>query len=139
MIPEYLNVEMLDNLNDDCVFSRLTMSNYSWDSYWLKEYIELKDGNTLVTEATYFLANFSDYRITLIKPDGTYERMEFKSDSELAINTITNRMKKNIKYINVREFCFDIRKMACKTYNDFYALSRRCEVTKTSGTNIGEE
>ena len=139
MIPEYLNVEMLNDRNDDCVFSRLTMSNYGWDSYWFKEWIELKDGNTLVTEVIYDLTTICEYKITLIKPDGTYERMEFTSDSELAINTITNRMKKNIKYINEKEYSFDNWKMACKTYNDFYALSRKCEVTRTSGINIGKE
>lgn len=135
---QYLNIRDIDDENDDCVYSQVQFANYGWDYYFFKEQILLKDESAVIYETKYDLFTLCDYKITLVKPDNSYEMWQFQASSELARRIVVNRMSKNVKYLNVKEYGFDIRKMAVKTFNDFIALAKQSNVVITNGLDIEE-
>lgn len=135
---QYLNIREIDERDDDSVYSMIQFANYGWDYYFFKEQILLKDGSAVICETKYDLFKLCDYKVTLVKPNNSYEMWEFQASSDLAKRIIENRMQKNMKYLKVTEYGFDIRKMAIKTFNDFMSLARRSDVVISSGLDIRE-
>lgn len=135
---QYLNIREIDERDDDSVYSMIQFANYGWDYYFFKEQILLKDGSAVICETKYDLFKLCDYKVTLVKPNNSYEMLEFQASSDLAKSIIENRMQKNMKYLRVTEYGFDIRKMAIKTFNDFMSLARRSDVVVSSGLDIRE-
>lgn len=135
---QYLNIREIDERDDDSVYSMIQFANYGWDYYFFKEQILLKDGSAVICETKYDLFKLCDYKVTLVKPNNSYEMWEFQASSDLAKRIIENRMQKNMKYLKVTEYGFDIRKMAIKTFNDFMSLARRSDVVVSSGLDIRE-
>ena len=109
--------DLFPAVDDDCIYTHLSLKDYGWSTYEYKMRFRLSDGKILTAKETYTLFGTSDY-ILKVSSGYSVKSVSFSASSSLIMKHIKEQLEDHVLSIMDSESSPLNCDLAIKQYNE---------------------